>query len=65
MAKVKAEATAEAKEKAPTVVTVEVKDGYNKELTLYFAGIAIHFKDGKATVKADVAKALKQGGYVK
>ena len=65
MAKVKAEATAKVEEKAAPIITVEVKDGYNKELTLYFAGGAIHFKDGKAVVEKDVAEALKQGGYVK
>lgn len=68
MAKVKAEVVkpSDVKEDKPLLpATVELVEGYNKNMTLYFAGGAIHFKDGKATVKAEISKALKQGGYVK
>lgn len=60
------ETEVQAVEKAPAqkVTTVELKDGYNPNMILYY-GRAIRFVNGEATVDTKLAKLLKQGGYVK
>ena len=48
-----------------STVSIEVADGYNKDLTLYMNGKKIEFSNGKAIVKEDLVEPLKLGGYIK